>query len=594
MGAYDPSSQYPLLPLPRADVEGSAGPASNVVVVGAGSSGALAGYLLGRALPERRVIVLDAGSAYEQANPYMSGWLYNWGTHGRAVESKCMDGSPYPITPTFHQGVGGAGSHNTAIAFMIGDEQFDTFAGALGLTQQELKIATQAVLNMEPLSPAIQDGESPWFDRCFAAIGRHAGMRSTPGPDFEGRIQRNTVGFASMGAYPVREKRDALRWCPALLLHPLLRPKNVTVAPGVEVERIVWAHEDGPNILRLWRRLTRAPLTASSLLVRKDGKYYRIRLGDALLANGALRVPELLQRSGVGPQAVLRAAGITPVIINELVGSGVDHSEIAVQVNLPDTQAEVPWGGPMDWPAVGFLETGEAAPPTQFHFSISGPPYTSNKVAVLTRNISDPEFDKGYRVRIHGPALGSGFGVDFFPMGERDRRVLREGVRKVMGVVGALQAEGLVAAVEEPTADIVVDDAKLDSWIAAGLGTAFHWMGDARAGTSPDSSVADEHFALRNGAGTVSNVWITSTAAFPASPWANVHVTVQVFAVLAARAMHQALRGQTAPDFEEWRVAAEDIGNNKGVLQVRRPGEERPDARMAAEDYGARWDAVSR
>jgi hypothetical protein len=56
----------------------------------------------------------------------------------------------------------------------------------------------------------------------------------------------------------------------------------------VEAERILWSHEDGPNAVRWWRRLTGAPLSASALLVRKEGKLYRVKLGKLLLALGGL------------------------------------------------------------------------------------------------------------------------------------------------------------------------------------------------------------------------------------------------------------------------------------------------------------------
>ncbi len=580
-GLYDSSKKYPVLQ-----------PNSDVIVVGAGSSGALAGYELGHMMPGKKITVLDAGQGYEHANPFMSAWFYNWGSNGGAVSAFTEQGKPYPVTPSYHRGVGGAGSHNTSIAFMMAREQLEMFAKSLDMPVTDLKIATQVVLNMEPLAPAMMPGDSPWFDRSFATMVKHTGMKSTPGIDFSATVIPNTVGMVSMGAYPLPEKRDALRWCPALLLHDDLKPKNVTVIPGVEVERIGWSSDEGSGFARLWRKLTNAPLFASSLIIKKDDTTYRIPLGpdrDVLLANGALRLPELLQRSGVGPRDILEEAGVKPVIVNDRVGKGFDHSEIAVQAEL--AKEDVPWSGPMDWPAVGYIADPSKQSPTQFHFSISGPPYSSDPVVVFTPNVSDPDTEQGYQVRIKGPRLGDSFDLVHSDMTDGDRAALRHGVRTSIGLIKALQKEGLVGNIVEPPASVdVTNDKALDAWTFENLGTAFHWMGDARASKDPDS-VFNEHFNLRDGRdGVIGNVWGTSAAVFPRAPWGNLHLTVQLYAVLASRKIAER-RGQPMNGSIEWQRAFVDLEKSGGEFTIRRPGEESPNARPVANDYAKKWDA---
>lgn len=46
--------------------------------------------------------------------------------------------------------------------------------------------------------------------------------------------------------------------------------------------------------------------------------------------------PAILQRSGIGPRSVLEKLGIKPIICNDEIGHGVDHTEIAVTYNSLD------------------------------------------------------------------------------------------------------------------------------------------------------------------------------------------------------------------------------------------------------------------
>ena len=69
---------------------------------------------------------------------------------------------------------------------------------------------------------------------------------------------------------------------------------------------------------------------------RQDGAAHTARAdGDVIVAAGALQSPQLLQLSGIGPAALLRAHGIGVVVDAPEVGANLqDHYQARVIVRL--------------------------------------------------------------------------------------------------------------------------------------------------------------------------------------------------------------------------------------------------------------------
>ena len=86
--------------------------------------------------------------------------------------------------------------------------------------------------------------------------------------------------------------------------------KNVTVLTHAMVDRIAF---EGKH--------------ATSVRFRHNGRWQEVRAArEILLSAGAIASPLILQRSGVGPGALIEAHGITPVLDNAHVGGGLqDH-----------------------------------------------------------------------------------------------------------------------------------------------------------------------------------------------------------------------------------------------------------------------------
>lgn len=102
-------------------------------------------------------------------------------------------------------------------------------------------------------------------------------------------------------------------------LHPVLDRPNLTVAVRTGVDRVVI--EDG---------------RAVGIEGRRDGQAvaYGARR-EVILATGALATPKLLQLSGIGDRAVLRAAGVTSVVESPNVGARMyEHRVFTLQYRL--------------------------------------------------------------------------------------------------------------------------------------------------------------------------------------------------------------------------------------------------------------------
>jgi choline dehydrogenase len=128
----------------------------------------------------------------------------------------------------------------------------------------------------------------------------------------------NTGDNFGVGYFEVNQ-RQGWRWNTAkAFLRPAKDRHNLTVWTQAHVDRLVFESE--PN----------KPPRCVGVLIRRAGDWVTVRAHrEVILCAGAIGSPQLLQVSGIGPEAVLRDHNIQPIAVLPGVGENLqDHLQI--------------------------------------------------------------------------------------------------------------------------------------------------------------------------------------------------------------------------------------------------------------------------
>jgi len=503
------------------------------VVVGAGTGGCITAYTLAKHMEDAhipgRVLLIDGGKAYVRdggPHPRMWHWFDNWSKFAMVHDTLGIGFLPAPASS--HLGVGGCGAHDTRITFYPTSAQRSRMANKMGWTSGQLSSYLQMALDMMPLQSA-GCGEK-FYDAVLETLGRTRTLKRVPGDEFKAKIVQNSAAYVSIAMWP-----DETRWTSAYLLEDGVRPKNLDVLTQYPVSKVLF--DADKRAIGVSGASGRNPI----LLDTRD------QTSEVIVTAGSLGTPAILQRSGIGPHLVCEKLGIPPIAINEEVGHGVDHTEIAVTYEwLPrfNEDGKPPRGGPMAWPIVMFIDDGVMA-----HFGISPPPYGGNEVTA-TPNCMRPDASAGFRATIQStdPSVPIQL-VHADPV--RDITTLIRGVKKMVSVMDVLQANSVVG---KRIAPALIDDKSIEQHIRSNANTAYHWMSTCKAGVDAATTVADEKFRVRG----VQGLRIGSGAVLPELTEANPHLTISAFSI----ALAYAITGTHPP-----------IGiNHKAQLTIRREG----------------------
>jgi choline dehydrogenase len=329
---------------------------------------------------------------------------------------------------------------------------------------------------------------SPLFRAFFEAV-QQAGYQLTD--DVNGYRQE---GFAAFDRNVHRGRRlSAAR----AYLHPVLDRPNLRVECRALVTRIVVR---GGRAVGVEYRHGRGPARLA-------------RAGEIILCGGAINSPQLLQLSGVGDPAVLRAAGVQ--VVCDLAGVGAnlqDHLEVYVQFSsrLPVSVAPaLKWrnrplvaarwlvarsgpGATNHFEAGGFARSNDdvSYPNLMFHFLPIAVRYDG----------SAPAGGHGYQVHV-GPMYSDARGSVQISSADpaahpalrfnylstpTDRREWPEAIRIARSILGQPAFSPYSGGELSPGPGVVTDEQILD-WVASDAETALHPSCTCAMGTGPMS-----------------------------------------------------------------------------------------------------------
>lgn len=372
--------------------------------------------------------------------------------------------------------------------------------------------------------------ENPLY-KAFVAAGHEAGYAMTDDPN----------GYMQEGFGPMHMTvKDGVRWSAAnAYLRPAMTRPNLRVITHAMTHKVLI--EEG---------------RAQGVEYSVGGAMREARCRrEVIVATGPIGSPPLLHRSGIGPGAVLRAAGIE--VLHELPGVGEnlqDHAEIYIQYActqpitlngrmgpLSRLRIGLEWllfkrglGVTNHFEAGGFIrsDASVAWPDIQYHFLPAAMRYDGKQpldghgFMVLT-GPNKPKSRGHVRARSADPNEHPAILFNYLDRAE-DREGFRRCVRLTREIIAQPAFDPYRGKEMAPGPDMRSDD-EIDAFVRRTLETTYHPCGSCRMGED-DMAVVDSELKVRG----LSGLRVIDSSVFPSEPNANLNAPTIMLAERAA------------------------------------------------------------
>lgn len=504
------------------------------VIVGGGTAGCILAARLSED-PAVTVALLEWGPSDE--NVAAAGQIRRWaemveGEHDLDYRSVPQERGNSNIRQTRMRLLGGCSTANTMISWKPLAADLDEWVklGATGWDAPTIlpyfdRLAT-------PISLIPPQDQNPYVRDVVEAASTALGIPNQQSWNDHDFVEG--AGFFEIGYTPESNLRSSTS---RSYLHSILgsRP-NLTVILGHRATRIELAEGRATAVIASTDSSTSAGNAASNLASKLAGEPQRFAARrEVIVSAGAIDSPRLLQLSGIGPAAVLTAAGI-PLVV-ELPGVGENLQDHAEGLIIWESRSPLGPESATGWDA-GYLvkvDPASVLPEISTHipldtWGVHAESFTgtlpANNVS-LTPNICKPRSRGRVWVTDAQPSTPPSIDYGYFTdLDGHDERLLVTAIRNARLVAATAPMAGHLVREIFPGAAVQTDE-ELSEVLRATHQTVYHVCGTCAMGPDNDpAAVLDHRLRVRG----VEGLRVVDASVFPTIPSLNPVVTVMVVA----------------------------------------------------------------